>query len=104
MFPEIAKYKPFCKFQDCLHLTETGCAVKEHINEIDETRYKSYAEFVEEAKEYKEKIKYQGVKTEALHKQHYNKTAVKISSRKREGARNTKKQNIYKDVENERID
>ena len=104
LFPEIAKYKPFCKFQDCLHLTETGCAVKEHINEIDETRYKSYAEFVEEAKEYKEKIKYQGVKTEALHKQHYNKTAVKISSRKREGARNTKKQNIYKDVENERID
>ena len=104
LFPEIAKYKPFCKFQDCLHLTETGCAVKEHINEIDETRYKSYAEFVEEAKEYKEKIKYQGVKTEALHKQHYNKTAVKISSRKRDGARNTKKQNIYKDVENERID
>ena len=104
LFPEIAKYKPFCKFQDCLHLTETGCAVKEHINEIDETRYKSYAEFVEEEKEYKEKIKYQGVKTEALHKQHYNKTAVKISSRKREGARNTKKQNIYKDVENERID
>ena len=104
LFPEIAKYKPFCKFQDCLHITETGCAVKEHINEIDETRYKSYAEFVEEAKEYKEKIKYQGVKTEALHKQHYNKTAVKISSRKREGARNTKKQNIYKDVENERID
>ena len=104
LFPEIAKYKPFCKFQDCLHLTETGCAVKEHINEIDETRYKSYAEFVEEAKEYKEKIKYQGVKTEDLHKQHYNKTAVKISSRKREGARNTKKQNIYKDVENERID
>ena len=104
LFPEIAKYKPFCKFQDCLHLTETGCAVKEHINEIDETRYKSYAEFVEEAKEYKEKVKYQGVKTEALHKQHYNKTAVKISSRKREGARNTKKQNIYKDVENERID
>ena len=104
LFEEIAKYKNYCKFQDCLHLTETGCAVKEHFDEMDETRYQSYTEFVEEAKEYKEKIKYQGIKTETSHKQHYNKTAVKISSRKRESARNTKKQNIYKDVENERID
>ena len=104
LFEEIAKYKGYCKFQDCLHLTETGCAVKEHFDEIDETMYQSYTEFVEEAKEYKERVKYQGVKTETLHKQQHNKTAVKISSRKREVSRNTKKQNIYKDVENERID
>ena len=104
LFEEIAKYKGYCKFQDCLHLTETGCAVKELFDEIDESRYQSYTEFVEEAKEYKERVKYQGVKTETLHKQQHNKTAVKISSRKREVSRNTKKQNIYKDVENERID
>ena len=104
LFDEIAQYKGFCKFQDCLHISENGCAVKEHFDKIDETRYQSYLEFVEEAKEYKEKVKYQGVKTEASHKQQHNKTAVKISSRKRESARNTQKQNIYKDIDNERID
>ena len=104
LFDEIAKYKRECKFQDCLHNTETGCAVKEHLDKIPDSRYKSYLEFVEEAKEYKEKVKYQGVKTEASHKQQHNKTAVKISSRKRESARNTQKQNIYKDIDDERID
>ena len=104
LFDEISKYKPDCKFPDCLHLMETGCAVKENLDKIDETRYKSYVDFVNESKEYKEKVKYQGVKTETSHKQHYNKTAVKISAKKREVSRNTKKQKIYKDVEDERID
>lgn len=104
LFPEISRYKEYCKFQDCLHLTENGCAVKEHFDEIDESRYQAYVEFVEEAREYKEKVKYQGVKTETTHKQQHNKTAVKISSRKRESARNTQKQNIYKGIEDERID
>lgn len=104
LFDEISKYKPDCKFPDCLHLMETGCAVKENLDKIDETRYKSYVDFVNEAKEYKEKVKYQGVKTETSHKRHYNKTAVKISAKKREVSRNTKKQKIYKDVEDERID
>ncbi len=104
LFDEIAKYKELCKFQDCLHISETGCAVKEHFDEIDETRYQSYLEFVCEAKDYKEKVKYQGIKTESAHKLHHNKTAVKISSRKRESARNTQKQNIYKDIDDERID
>ena len=103
LFDEIAKYKQYCKFQDCLHLTETGCCVKEHMDEIDETRYQSYAEFVAEAMEYKERVMYQGTKTESSHKQQHNKTAVKISSRKRAGARNTQKQNIYKDIEDEGI-
>lgn len=104
LFPEISKYKNDCKFQDCLHVSETGCAVKEHLKEIDETRYLAYMEFVNEAKEYKEKVKYQGIKTESSHKNQHNKVAVKISSRKRESARNTQKQNIYKGIDDERID
>ena len=104
LFEEIAKYKKECKFPDCLHLTESGCAVKENLDKIDETRYQSYKEFVSEALEYKERVKYQGVKTETAHKQKHNKTAVKISTRKRQNARNTLKQNIYKDIENERTD
>ncbi len=104
LFDEISRYKKDCKFQNCLHLNELGCAVKENLDKIDETRYNSYVEFVAEAKEYKERVKYQGVKSEVLHKAQHNKTAVKISSRKRQSARNTLKQNIYKDIDNERID
>ena len=104
LFSEIYPYKEFCKFQDCLHINETDCAVKAHLGEIDMTRYESYIAFVEEAKEYKEKVKYQGVKTETTHKQTHSKTAVKISSRKRQSARNTQKQNIYKDIDNEELD
>ncbi len=103
LFAEIHPYKEYCKFQDCLHNNETDCAVKAHLGEIDMTRYESYIAFVEEAKEYKEKVKYQGVKSETSHKQTHSKTAVKISSRKRQSARNTLKQNIYKDIEDEGI-
>ena len=52
----------------------------------------------------KEKVKYQGRKIETSHKTNNDKTAVKISVRKRQSARNTLKQNIYKDIENETID
>lgn len=104
LFPEINKYRENCKFQDCLHINETGCAVQENLDKIDETRYKSYLEFVEEAKEYKEKVKYQGTKTETTHKKQNDNIAVKISTRKRQSARNTLKQNIYKDIDNERFD
>ena len=52
----------------------------------------------------KAKVKYQGTKTESTHKKHNDNIAVKISSRKRQGSRNTLKQKIYKEVENERID
>lgn len=100
LFPEINKFRENCKFQDCLHSNEAGCAVKEHLDLIDETRYQSYLEFVEEAKSYKEKVKYQGTKTETSHKKHNDNLAVKISSRKRESARNTLKQKIYKDIDN----
>lgn len=101
LFVEMTPYKGLCKFQDCLHINETDCAIKAHIGEIDETRYESYITFLEEAKEYKERVKYQGVKEETSHKQTHEKIAVKISSRKRQSARNTQKQNIYKGIENE---
>lgn len=104
LFDEISPYKGLCKFQDCLHITETGCSVKENLDKIDETRYQSYIEFVEEAKEYKNKVKFQGVKTETAHKSVNSKTAVKISARKRQSARNTQRQNIYKDIHDEKLD
>lgn len=99
LFEEIKKYKSDCKFTDCLHLQEEGCSVLENINEIDLSRYQSYLSFVQEAKEFKEKIKSQGTKKETSHKEILNKNVAKISTRSRQVSRSTFKQNIYKDLE-----
>ena len=104
LFPEINSLRSGCKFQDCLHINESGCNVLSNLGKIDETRYQSYLEFVEEAKSYKEKIKYQGTKTETSSKKHNDDVAVKISARKRKSARNTLKQNVYKDIYDGEID
>ena len=104
LFDEMRPFKGQCKYPDCLHINETECAIKSHLGQIDETRYESYIAFVDEAKEYKEKVKYQGVKTETANKKNNKKDTVKISSRKRQSARNTLRQNVYKGVEDERID
>ena len=102
LFDEISKYRPQCKYSNCLHINEAGCEVLKHIEEIDETRYKSYVEFVSEAIEYKEHIKYNGQKKETSQKFKNNKNQVKISERKRQASRNTRRQNIYKEIsENE---
>ncbi|MBR2525602.1 ribosome small subunit-dependent GTPase A [bacterium] len=108
LFDEIKQYKGSCKFADCLHETEAGCAVLENIGDIDISRYESYLAFTNEAKEYKERIKYAGTKREreTSFKNKHDKIAVKISTKKRESARNTAKQKIHKAVhedENERI-
>lgn len=104
LFSEIHPYKEYCKFPDCLHIHETGCAVKANIGKIDETRYESYISFVEEAKSYKEKVKKQGTKKETASKNIHKKVTAKISSKNRESSRNTKKQNIYKDLNNADFD
>lgn len=101
LFDEIKKYKSRCKFKDCLHIQEEGCNVLENIDDIDISRYQSYLSFVEEAREYKEKIKFQGNKKESAHKEVSNKKIAKISQKKRESARNVLKQNILKDLDSE---
>ena len=101
LFDEIKKYKSQCKFKDCLHIHEEGCKVLENIDKIDSSRYGSYLSFVQEAKEFKEKIKLQGTKKETTQKQNQNKQVVKISTQKRQSARNTLKQNIYREIEDE---
>ena len=102
LFDEISKYKKQCKFSNCLHINEAGCEVLKHIEEIDETRYRSYIEFVSEAIEYKERIKYNGQKRETSQKFKNNKNQAKISERKRQASRNTRRQNIYQEInENE---
>lgn len=47
-FPEIFSLKQSCKFHNCLHLEEPGCAVREAADkgELAFTRYESYLNFV----------------------------------------------------------
>lgn len=99
LFDDIKKYSDKCKFKDCLHVQEEGCNVLANINDIDLSRYQSYLSFVQEAKEFKEKVKFQGTKQETSQKETLNKKVAKISQRKRESSRSTKRQNIYKDLD-----
>ena len=101
LFREFKPYQNMCKYQDCLHIHEDGCILSKEENIFTPERYNSYKEFVQEAKEYKERIKYQGNKTESRFKQTHNKTAVKISANKRQGSRRTLKQDLYKELEDE---
>lgn len=99
LFNEMIKDREFCKYGNCLHINEDGCEVLKNIDKIDPTRYESYIAFVNEALEYKEKVKYNGVKKETSQKLKNNKVIAKISGKKRQAARNTMKQMIYKEIE-----
>lgn len=101
LFPDIAKFRDSCKYSDCLHINEDGCNVLNNINKIAPSRYESYLAFIDEAKEYKERIKYEGRKEEHSKKFVHNKQIAKISDKKRQSARNTLKQKIYKGIEYE---
>jgi len=52
-FPEIFTLKQDCKFNNCNHLNEPGCAVKKAVDNhtISVNRYNSYLQLLEEAKE-----------------------------------------------------
>lgn len=100
LFDDISKFRDECKYSDCLHINEDGCNVLANIEKIDSTRYESYLAFVEEAKDYKERIKYEGKKEEQSKKMVHNKQIAKISGKKRQSSRNTLKQKIYLELEN----
>lgn len=49
-FVEIAERAPDCRFRDCMHVSEPGCAVTEAVEagEIDRERYESYVALLDE--------------------------------------------------------
>lgn len=55
-FPEFDSYEGKCRFPDCAHIGEKGCAVTEAVRngEIPQSRHESYLEMYEEAKQLKE--------------------------------------------------
>lgn len=52
-FPEIFEFGKQCKYSNCSHTIEPGCAVKEAVEEhrVAESRYASYLSILEEASE-----------------------------------------------------
>jgi len=52
-FPEMRARLNKCQFNNCLHMNEPGCAVKEAVanGEIDEDRYVSYVNILESIEE-----------------------------------------------------
>lgn len=101
LFREIVKAQEkygACKFSDCLHERETGCVILDNKDCIDDIRYKSYLQFVKEAKDYKKQVTYGGKKVETKSKIVHNKQVTKISSKKRQDSRKKNNQNINKEV------
>ena len=52
-FPEFAAYTDSCMFQDCAHIKEKGCAVRDALaqGKIQPTRHQSYVRLYEQAKQ-----------------------------------------------------
>ncbi len=98
LFEDIAQFSSGCKYSDCLHKNEDGCCVLANLDKIDLSRYESYLAFVEEAEDYKQKVKNEGQKTENYKKFLNNKQVAKISGKKRQSARNNLKQRLYKEI------
>lgn len=50
LFPDFLAVAANCRFRECMHLNEPDCAVKQGVaaNDIAETRYKNYVQFLEE--------------------------------------------------------
>ena len=55
-FPEFEPYIGHCRFDDCAHLKEPGCAVREAMDEgkINPSRHESYARLYEISAKYRE--------------------------------------------------
>ncbi len=94
LFAEFNGGKGICKFKNCLHTGEDGCAYENVIKSMEKSRYLSYVKFVGEAKQYEEKISKISIKHEAKVKYNKNKLMTKISDKKRNVSRKTAKQKL----------
>jgi ribosome biogenesis GTPase len=59
-FPEIFRFSERCRFNNCTHTNEPGCAVRKAVEEhyISESRYKSYLNILEDKEEKKYRESY----------------------------------------------
>ncbi|MDR1517377.1 MAG: ribosome small subunit-dependent GTPase A [Dysgonamonadaceae bacterium] len=59
-FPEIFRFSAACHYNNCLHINEPGCAVREAVEKhyISESRYTSYLNILEDVDEDKYRYRY----------------------------------------------
>ena len=98
-FPEIKTLASECRFSDCLHEQEAGCNVIKNIASVAQSRYESYLDILQEAKEYKKKTKERGKKTETKSKVVNEKFVPKISAKKRDFSRRKSKQMLSAEID-----
>ena len=106
LFPDILEFSSFCRYNNCLHLEEDGCHVKNNLDKIAPSRYESYKTFVEEALKYKEKLSKEGNKkettTKTIDKSQKKIEIAKLGIKKREKSRRFNKQNlVYEHMEDD---
>ncbi|MFA6989449.1 MAG: ribosome small subunit-dependent GTPase A [Candidatus Gastranaerophilaceae bacterium] len=99
LFPEIKNLSVDCKYNDCLHIEENDCNVLKNLKKIQPSRYESYKAFIQEAKEYKEKLYNFGSKEEEKTKTLDSKKAgkvkiVKLGTKARDLSRKNQKQKL----------
>ena len=97
LFVELKDKSKTCQYKNCLHVGEIGCYFVEIIENMSSSRYSSYKKFVNEAKEYEQRISKVSIKEEARSKHNQNRMMTKISNKKRVKSRKTNKQNLYKE-------
>jgi ribosome biogenesis GTPase len=58
LFPEITKFAQGCRYADCKHINEAGCAVLEALNAgtLDPYIYESYVKLMKEQRRFEIKI------------------------------------------------
>lgn len=98
-FPDFAPYREQCRYDDCLHLDEAGCAVREHLPDIAPSRYESYRHFQEEAGRYQEEVLSTSQKQEYGYKtltkgKKQDLQVLKLPEKQREASRRARKQQI----------
>lgn len=99
LFPEINELSSDCKFSDCLHENEINCNVLDNLEKITPSRYESYLDILQEAKEYKKKVQEQGTKQESRGKKINSKFIPKISAQKRNSSRRKSRQSLSNEFE-----
>lgn len=96
---DFAPYRGQCAFSDCLHVDEEGCAVRQNLDSIAESRYQSYLDMLAEARLYKEEANSTSQKQEFGYKQldRKGKESVRIlrlKEKNRDASRRTLKQQV----------
>lgn len=106
-YPEMVGHVPDCRFPDCLHRGEPGCAVKERAA-LHETRHASYLRFLEELEANQARLSTTSIKTEDRIKRQSTAGGgetrlIRLGLAERDGSRRTAKQRLQ-DVDLEEED